>query len=63
MTRHRSHGVGFKRQIVAEYHAGTTLHGLARRHDLWRNLFRIWVEKAEGGALGRSENNGCTATP
>ena len=51
MPRHRSHSTEFKRQVVAEYHAGETLHGLARGHDLSRNLIRIWVEKAEAGAL------------
>ena len=49
--RHRSHSTEFKRQVVAEYHAGETLHALGRRHDLSRNLIRIWVEKAEAGAL------------
>lgn len=51
MPRHRSHSTDFKRQVVAEYHAGETLHALSRRHDLSRNLIRIWVEKAEAGAL------------
>lgn len=51
MPRHRSHSVEFKRQVVAEYHAGESLHALARRHDLSRNLIRIWIEKAEAGAL------------
>jgi transposase-like protein len=51
MPRHRSHSIDFKRQVVAEYHAGETLHALARRHDLSRNLIRIWIEKAEAGAL------------
>ncbi len=51
MPRHRSHSVGFKRQVVAEYHAGEMLDALSRRHDLSRNLIRIWVEKAEAGAL------------
>jgi len=51
MPRHRSHSTDFKRQIVAEYHAGETLHALSRRHDLSRNLIRIWIEKAEAGAL------------
>ncbi len=51
MPRHRSHSTDFKRQVVAEYHAGETLHALGRRHDLSRNLIRIWVEKAEAGAL------------
>ena len=51
MPRHRNHSIDFKRQVVAEYHAGETLHALSRRHDLSRNLIRIWVEKAETGAL------------
>ena len=53
--RHRSHSTEFKRQVVAEYHAGETLHALGRRHDLSRNLIRIWVEKAEAGALNDDE--------
>jgi transposase len=51
MPKHRSHSIDFKRQVVAEYHAGETLHALGRRHDLSRNLIRIWIEKAEAGAL------------
>jgi transposase len=51
MPRHRSHSIDFKRQVVAEYHAGETLHALGRRHDLSRNLIRIWIEKAEAGSL------------
>ena len=51
MPSHRSHSIDFKRQVVAEYHAGETLHALGRRHDLSRNLIRIWVEKAEAGSL------------
>jgi len=47
--RHRRHSTEFKRQVVAEYHAGETLHALGRRHDLARNLIRIWIEKAEAG--------------
>lgn len=49
--RHRSHSIEFKRQIVAEYHAGEALYGLAKRHDVCRNLIRVWIEKAEAGAL------------
>jgi transposase len=51
MPKHRSHSTDYKRRVVAEYHAGETLHALGRRHDLSRNLIRIWVEKAEAGAL------------
>ena len=49
--RHRSHSTEFKRQVVAEFQGGETLHALGRRHDLSRNLIRVWIEKAEAGAL------------
>ena len=51
MANHRSHSVEFKRQIAQEFLAGESLHGLAKRHDLSRNLIRIWVEKYEAGAF------------
>jgi len=51
MARHRSYSVEFKRQVAQEYLGGETLHGLAKRHDLSRNLIRIWVGKYEAGAL------------
>ncbi len=51
MARHRSHSVEFKRQVAQEFLAGDTLHGLAKRHDISRNLVRVWVEKYEAGAF------------
>ena len=48
---HRTHSIAFKRQVVEEYLAGETLHGLARRHDLSRTLIRLWVDKYEAGAF------------
>jgi transposase-like protein len=51
MPRHRSHSVEFKRPVAQEFLGGETLHGLAKRHDLSRNLIRIWVDKYEAGAL------------
>ena len=51
MVRHRSHSIEFKRQVVQDYLAGETLHSLARRHDLSRNLIRIWIQKFEAGAF------------
>ena len=51
MARHRSHSVEFKRQVAQEFLAGETLHGLSQRHDVSRNLIRIWVAKYEAGAL------------
>jgi transposase len=51
MPRHRTHSIAFKRQVTEEYRAGETLHGLAKRHDLSRNLIRIWVARYEAGAF------------
>ena len=51
MTKHRSHSAAFKRQVAQEFIAGETLHGLAKRHDVSRNLIRIWVQKYEAGAF------------
>lgn len=51
MANHRRHSIAFKRQVVQEYLVGETLHGLARRHDLSRNLIRIWIGKYEAGAF------------
>ena len=51
MARHRTHSVAFKRQVAQEFLAGETLHELAKRHDLSRNLIRVWVEKYEAGAF------------
>ncbi len=51
MAKHRSHSIEFKRQVVQEYLGGETMHGLARRHDLSRNLIRIWVQRYEAGGL------------
>jgi transposase len=51
MPRHRSHSVAFKRQVAEEYLAGETLHGLAKRHDISRNLIRVWLAKYEAGAF------------
>jgi transposase len=50
MARHRTYPIAFKRQLAQEFLAGgTSLHGLARRHDVCRNLIRVWVEKYERG--------------
>ena len=51
MTKHRSHSAAFKRQVAEEFLAGETLHGLSQRHDISRQLIRIWVGKFEAGAL------------
>ena len=51
MTKHRSHSAAFKRQVAQEFISGETLHGLSKRHDISRQLIRIWVGKYEAGAL------------
>ena len=51
MAKHRSYSVEFKCQVAQEFLAGETLHGLAKRHDVSRNLIRIWVQKHEQGAF------------
>jgi transposase-like protein len=38
-------------QVAQEYLAGDTLHGLAKRHGISRNLVRIWVAKYEAGSF------------
>jgi transposase len=51
MPKHRSHSIEFKRQVAQEFLAGETLHGLAKRHDISRNLIRVWVERYQAGAF------------
>ena len=51
MAKHRSHSAAFKRQVAQEFLAGETLHGLSQRHDISRQLIRVWVGKFEAGAL------------
>jgi len=43
MAKHRSYSIEFKRQVVQDYLAGETLYGLAKQHDISRNLIRIWI--------------------
>ena len=42
MTKYRSHSAAFKRQVAEEFLAGETLHALSKRHDISRQLVRIW---------------------
>src|SRR6516162_5560972 len=51
MTRQRSHSVEFKRQVAQEFLAGESLYALSKRHDISRQLIRVWVERYEAGAL------------
>jgi transposase-like protein len=50
MAQHRSYPIAFKRQIAQDFLSGkVSLHGLAKRNDICRNLIRVWVEKYERG--------------
>lgn len=51
MAKHRTHSIEFKRQVSQEYLSGETLHGLSKRHDISRNLIRIWIDKYQAGVL------------
>ena len=51
IKRYRTYSIEFKRQVAREFAAGETLHTLARRYELSRNLVRQWVSKYEQGAL------------
>jgi transposase len=53
MTKHRSHSAAFKRQVAKEFIAGETLHALSKRHDISRQVIRVWVGKFEAGGIGR----------
>jgi transposase-like protein len=41
MAKHRTYSFEFKRQVAQEFLAGETLHGLLKRHDVYRNLIRV----------------------
>lgn len=47
--KRRTFSIDFKKEVVAQYLGGETLHRVARRHDIDPGLLRIWVEKAEAG--------------
>jgi len=47
----RSHSIAFKRQVAQEFIAGESLYALSKRHDISRQLIRVWVERYEAGAL------------
>ena len=51
MVKYRSHSIECKRQVAQEFLAGETLHGLAKRNDVSRNLIRVWVEMRQAGSL------------
>src|SRR5712671_3171626 len=51
MARQRSHSIEFKRQVAQEFIAGESLYALSKRHDISRQLVRVWVQKYEAGAL------------
>ena len=67
MARQRSHSIEFKQQVAQEFVAGETLYALAKRHDLSRQLIRVWVQKYEAGGLDEDaqapDDGGAALTP
>ena len=67
MARYRTYTVEFKRRVAEEHlGAGTSLNELARRHDISRELLRVWVKKYEAGEFGgdgpiRPDRRACEA--
>src|SRR3712207_7096966 len=67
MTRYRTYTIEFRRQVAEEHLSqGTSLNQLARRHDVSRELLRIWVRKHEAGELasngpGKADRRGSAA--
>ena len=51
MAKHRVHSIEFKRQVAQAFLSGETYYGLARRHNLCRNLIRTWVSRFQAGEL------------
>lgn len=49
MARNRTYSIEFKRQVALEFLGGEALLRLSKRHDVSRNLIRIWVAKYEAG--------------
>jgi transposase len=45
MARQRSHSIEFKRQVAQEFIAGESLYAFSKRHDISRQLIRVWVQK------------------
>ena len=50
-ARRRSHRIEFNGQAAQEFLAGETLHGLAKRHDISRNLIRLRVQRYQAGVF------------
>ena len=52
----RSYSAASNWQVAEEFIAGETLHGLSKRHDISRQLIRIWVGKFEAGSLDGADH-------
>ncbi len=47
MAKQRTYSTEFKRQVVLEHLARETLYGLSKRHDVSRNVIRLWIARYE----------------
>jgi len=49
MPNYRIFTTAFKREVAQEFLAGASLNALSRKHEVARNLIRIWVVKFQAG--------------
>ena len=56
MARHRIHSLAFKKQVVQEYAAGATLHGLAREYASISDTRPPRVPRTQPALFARSAN-------
>jgi transposase len=67
MARYRTYTIEFKRRVAEEHlGGGIGLSELARRHDISRELLRLWVKKYEAGEFAsggspRADRRACEA--
>jgi transposase-like protein len=65
MAKHRVHSIEFKQQVARDFIAGETLHALASRHDISRNLIGIWGGRHQPAlsrlAVSRAQSSACFA--
>lgn len=59
MSTYRTFTTAFKRQVAQEFLAGASLNALGRKHEVARNLIRIWVAKYGAATLRSFGPGGC----
>jgi len=47
--KHRRHSTSKKREVVEAYFNGGSMRALSQKHDIYRTLIPIWIDKYERG--------------